>query len=75
MTGPECDPRQVILDDSLFREFAADVTNRLARLEAAGMMPEAVCVRAGLWPALAEWDGYPVIRLAGSSPREWGVLA
>lgn len=72
---PDTDPRQAILDDPLFREFAGDIAVRLDRLEAMGMMPEAVCIRAGLWPPIAEWQGYPVVRLVPSSAVMWGVLA
>ena len=69
------DPRQAILADPLFREFAGDIAVRLDRLEAQGMMPEAVCLREGLWPMITEWNGYPVVRLAARSEQLWGVLA
>lgn len=71
----DADPRQAILGDPLFREFAGDVTKRLTRLETAGMMPESVALRADLWPQLVEWNGYPVVRLVGSTDTLWAVLA
>lgn len=49
------------MSDVLRREFAADMTTRLARLEIAGMMPE--------------WGRYPVVRLDRSCPLLWGVIA
>lgn len=61
--------------DPLFREFARDIAVRLDRLETQGMMPEAVCLRSDLWPLLGEMLGYPVVRMAASSPKMWGVLA
>lgn len=61
--------------DPLFREFAKDITVRIDRLETQGMMPEAICLRSGLWPELGEMLGYPVVRVSASSPKTWGVLA
>lgn len=63
------------MSDDLKREFAEDITNRLARLEIAGMMPEAVAIREGVLPQVREWGHYPVVRLAPASPLPWGVIA
>jgi hypothetical protein len=62
--------------NAMFQEFVRDIAVRLDRLEAAGQMPEAVCLRADLWPLIGnDWNGYPLIRIDPSSPRMWGVLA
>ncbi len=61
--------------DPLWWEFGKDVSVRLERLETAGMMPEAVLLRVDVFPLLANWCGYPVVRLAAGSPQMWGVLA
>ncbi len=68
-------PLNIYDGDLMFREFSKDIAVRLDRLEAAGMMPEAVAIRADLWPMISNWNGYPVVRLAASSPALWGVIA
>jgi hypothetical protein len=61
----------------LEREFMYDISTRLARAERAGVMPEAVAVRADLWPHLGTVGGYPVVRMTPASVppgKLWGVI-
>jgi hypothetical protein len=65
--------------DPVFYEFASDIGVRLRRLEASGVIPEAILLRADLWPGLSGFHGYPVLRLVQASAEagdiRWGVLA
>jgi len=70
-------PIEVFDSDSMIRECLAGIGVSLRRLEAAGQMPRAVALREDLWPTLEHLTGvygYPVVRLAASSPVMWGVL-
>jgi hypothetical protein len=60
--------------DARLRDFLGEIAVQLDRLQAWAIPVKAVALREDLWPTMTSVHGYPVIRLAASSPVTWGVV-
>lgn len=65
--------------DAMFRVFMREIAVQLDRLQSWAIPVKAVALREDLWPedlipGLNSAFGYPVVRLAASSPVQWGLI-
>ena len=67
-------PINIYDGDQMFRDMRGSIAVRLDRLEAQAIPVQAVALRDDILPGLINWYGYPIVRLAASSPLPWGVV-
>jgi hypothetical protein len=72
-------PISIFDGDAMFRDFMREIAVQLDRIQSWAMPVKAIALREDLWPedlmpGLNSAFGYPVVRLAASSPVRWGVI-
>ena len=60
--------------EAMLRSFMVEIAVQLDRVQSQSMPVKAIALREDLWPGLTSLHGYPVVRVAASSPVQWGVI-